>query len=65
MDEKLDVITGAKAIGAYTGLPVKRVFDLVASGGIPTFKIGRTVAARKSKLAAWMEALENGAGVAA
>ena len=61
MEDKLDILHGAAAIADYTCLPRKRVFAMIAAGDLPGFKIGSSIAARKSKLNAWLEALENAA----
>jgi hypothetical protein len=45
-----DVLIGAKAIAKETGIKVRQVYRLAELGSIPTFKIGGTLAARKSEL---------------
>ena len=45
-----DVLIGAKAISGETGIKVRQVYRLAELGSIPTFKIGGTLAARRSEL---------------
>lgn len=45
-----DVLIGAKAIADETGIKVRQVYRLAELGGIPTFKLGGTLAARRSEL---------------
>lgn len=45
-----DVLIGAKAIADETGIKVRQVYRLAELGSIPTFKIGGTIAARRSEL---------------
>jgi hypothetical protein len=61
MQENLDLLMGAKAIGQYLGLNQRQVYNLIYAGELPTFHIGGTVAARKGKLANWLDGKEGGA----
>ena len=54
----LELIVGAKAIAAILNVAPRRLYEMVDQGHIPTIKIGSSVAIRKSKLVAWISALE-------
>ncbi|NTH63936.1 helix-turn-helix domain-containing protein [Agrobacterium rhizogenes] len=54
MQDNLDLLMGANAIGQYLGLGRRQVYNLIYAGELPTFHIGSTVAARKGKLAGWL-----------
>ncbi|KQY21033.1 hypothetical protein ASD32_06540 [Rhizobium sp. Root483D2] len=61
MDDKPiagDLLIGADAIAEYIGLTRRQIYDLSARRVIPSFKIGKIVAARKSTLTRWIEDLE-------
>lgn len=45
-----DMLIGAKAIADETGFKVRTVYRLAELGEIPTFKLGGTLAARRSEL---------------
>jgi hypothetical protein len=45
-----DLIFGAASIASYIGLPARKVFYLHEIGALPTFKLGGTIAARKSEI---------------
>ena len=45
-----DVLIGARAIAIETGIKVRQVYRLAELGLIPTFKLGGTLAARRSEL---------------
>ena len=45
-----DVLIGAKAIADETGIKVRQVYRLAELGELPTFKLGGTLAARRSEL---------------
>jgi hypothetical protein len=47
-----ELLIGAKAISKETGIKVRQVYRLAEMGQIPTFKVGGTVAARRSELQA-------------
>lgn len=53
-----DLLMGAAAIARYLGVTSRQVYRLHYGEIIPSFKLGGTVAARRSSLAKWMEALE-------
>ena len=50
-----DLLMGAQAIGRFLGISRRKTYRLVYEKIIPTFKLGGTVAARKSSLVAWLE----------
>lgn len=53
-----DLLMGADAIADFLGVTRRQVYRLVYDDIIPSFKLGGTVAARRSSLIKWMEALE-------
>lgn len=53
-----DIITGHKAIARFLGLSPRQVSWHDEQGNLPTFRIGRTVCARKVKLLEWIEEQE-------
>ncbi|MBP1873505.1 excisionase family DNA binding protein [Ensifer adhaerens] len=53
-----DLLMGADAIAGYLGVTRRQVYRLVYDEIIPSFKLGGTVAARRSSLEKWMMALE-------
>ncbi len=55
-----DLLMGADAIAGYLGVTRRQVYRLVYDDIIPSFKLGGTVAARRSSLTKWMEQLEEG-----
>lgn len=55
-----DLLMGADAIADFLGVTRRQVYRLVYDNIIPSFKLGGTVAARRSSLIKWMEALERG-----
>lgn len=57
-DNKLDLIMGAAGIADYLGVKRAQVYRLVYAGELPTFKLGKVVAARKTALSAWLDGKE-------
>lgn len=53
-----DLLMGADAIAEFLGVTRRQVYRLVYDEIVPSFKLGGTVAARKSSLTKWMQALE-------
>lgn len=53
-DAKSDLLLGANAIADHLGITRRQTYRLVYDNHIPTFKVGGTVAARKSSLNAWL-----------
>lgn len=45
-----DLILGAPAIAKETGFKVRQVYNLAEKGLIPVFKVGASLAARRSQL---------------
>jgi hypothetical protein len=48
-----DVLWGAAAIANFLGLPRRAVYHAASRGALPVFRMGETLAARKSELLAW------------
>jgi hypothetical protein len=53
-----DFLYGTRAIGEFLGIRERQAEHLIFSGRLPAFKVGKTVCARRSTLAAAFEALE-------
>lgn len=53
-----DLLMGAKAIAGFLGVTARQTYRMIYDDVVPTFKIGGTVAARRSSLTAWMANLE-------
>jgi len=64
-DDKPDLLHGAPAIAKHLGLAVRVVYHLHDQSLIPTFKMGKTVCARRSTLRDWMAQQEAAAATAA
>ncbi|AVA21198.1 hypothetical protein NXC24_CH01542 [Rhizobium sp. NXC24] len=56
-----DLLMGANAIARFLGITPRQVYRLCYDGLAPHFKLGGTVAARKSSLAKWMAEAERAA----
>ncbi|MBX5175315.1 DNA-binding protein [Rhizobium lentis] len=56
-----DILTGHKAIARFLGLSPRQISWHDERGNLPTFRIGRTVAARKSTLLQWIDEQEQAA----
>lgn len=56
-----DTLYGAAAVASFLGLPRRAVYHAVSTGRLPVFRIGETVAARKSTLLAWIAEQEQSA----
>ena len=57
-----DLLEGAHAISKYffgDERHRRKVYHLVSRNGIPTFKMGATLCARKSKILKWIEEQES------
>jgi predicted DNA-binding transcriptional regulator AlpA len=54
-DNQPDLLMGAAAIAAALGITRRQTYKLVYAGDLPTFKLGGTVAARRTGLAAWLD----------
>ena len=57
-----DLLMGAPAIAKFLGVTQRQVYRLVYDKIAPSFKIGGTVAARRSSLNKWMAEAERAAG---
>ncbi|MBP2311909.1 hypothetical protein [Azospirillum soli] len=53
-----DVLYGADAVGAFTGLNPRQVYHLAQTNKIPVFRMGTLICARKSTLLRWIEEQE-------
>ncbi|WOS62163.1 hypothetical protein [Sinorhizobium fredii] len=53
-----DILSGIKNIARFLGLKPRQVSWHHERGNIPTFLLGHTVCARKSKLLQWLDELE-------
>ncbi len=53
-----DLLMGANSIADFLGITRRQAYRLVYDGIIPSFKLGGTVAARKSSLSAWLQQAE-------
>lgn len=53
-----DLLFGAKAIAEFLGINQRQTYRLVYDGVLPSFKLGGTVAARRSTLTKWLAAQE-------
>lgn len=53
-----DLLMGANAIAAYLGVKPRQAYRLSYDRIIPCFKLGGTVAARRSSLAKWLAEVE-------
>lgn len=53
-----ELIKGHKGIARFLGLTPRQVAWHDEQGNLPTFRIGRTVFARRSKLLQWLDDLE-------
>ena len=65
LPETADLLYGVPAISRFLGLKPAAVYHLVEKRKIPFFKIGKTVCARRAKLLAAFDELEEAAPRAA
>lgn len=56
-----DILRGADAIAKHLGFPRRAIYHLVSKGGLPSFRLGETVCARRSTLANWISEQERAA----
>ncbi len=56
-----DLLIGAPAISAFLGISSRQVYRLTYDGVLPHFKLGGSVAARRSSLTKWMVEQERAA----
>ncbi|WPM82751.1 excisionase family DNA-binding protein [Brucella pseudintermedia] len=57
-DNEADLLMGVEPIAKYLGVTRRQAYRLVYDKIMPSFKLGGTVAARRSSLKKWMEGLE-------
>ena len=57
-NQKADLLYGAGRIAEFLGLTPDAVYHLAAQKRIPTFRIGRTICARRTTIAAKIAELE-------
>jgi hypothetical protein len=57
-NDTLDLLYGTRAIADFLGVNLRAAEHLIETKRIPYFKLGKTVAARRSKLLAAFERLE-------
>lgn len=53
-----DLLLGASAIADYLGITRRQAYRLIYDDILPSFKLGGTVAARRSTLAKWLASQE-------
>lgn len=58
-DNERDLLMGASAIADFLGITRRQAYRLIYDGIVPSFKLGGTVAARRSSLRSWMNAAES------
>ncbi|RDL52093.1 hypothetical protein BLJAPNOD_03244 [Ensifer sp. M14] len=56
-----DLLMGAHAIARFLGVTPRQVYRLTYGALVPHFKLGGTVAARKSSLSKWLAEQEGAA----
>lgn len=54
----VELLVGARAIGAAMGVSAKRIYDMTEAGQFPAVKLGGSIAIRKAKLLEFLEGLE-------
>lgn len=59
-----EIIVGARAIAEAIGVTARRINFMVKRKEIPVFKMGGSIAIRRTKLEAWISEMEASAGVA-
>lgn len=59
-DQKSDLLYGVKAIADFLGLREKQCRNRIDREIIPSFRVGRSVCARKSSLQKWIDEMERG-----
>jgi excisionase family DNA binding protein len=57
----LDILRGADAIAKFLGFPRRTIYHLASKNGLPHFKLGETICARRSTLTAWISEQERDA----
>ncbi len=59
-DDRSDLLHSCAAIAEYLNIRERQARHYHQKGHLPTFKIGRSICARKSTLLRWMEEQERG-----
>jgi hypothetical protein len=59
-DNTGDLLLGATAIAEHLGINRRQTYRLIYGEHVPTFKLGGTVAARRSSLDKWLAEAEQG-----
>lgn len=54
------LLYGAETIAEYLGINTRQLYHLHETKGLPSFKMGRRICARRSDLDAWLEAAAKG-----
>ncbi|WP_161991830.1 helix-turn-helix domain-containing protein [Agrobacterium tumefaciens] len=62
--QKSEVIVGAKQIAEVIGIKPRRVHLMIDKGEIPVFKMGGSIAIRRTTLESWIDGLEAATGIA-
>lgn len=60
-DQAGDLLYGARAIAEYLGVTERRALYLAEKRAFPFWKEGRTICARRSTIAAWLDERERAA----
>jgi excisionase family DNA binding protein len=60
-DNNPDLLMGADAIARFLGITRRQAYRLVYDGIMPSFKLGGSVAARRSSLTKWLAEREGAA----
>lgn len=58
-DNEQDLLMGADAIAKFLGITRRQTYRLIYDETMPSFKLGGTVAARRSSLRGWLAAKES------
>ena len=53
-----DILRGADAIAGFLGFPRRTIYHLASKNGLPHFKLGETICARRSTLTSCIEQQE-------
>ncbi|SEQ96686.1 hypothetical protein SAMN05216548_109151 [Faunimonas pinastri] len=60
-NEGANLLYGVPAIAAFLNITPRQAHHQIEKGGLPTFRIGGVICARKSSLNDWLEAMETAA----
>ncbi|MDQ0315506.1 DNA-binding protein [Amorphus orientalis] len=56
-----DLLKGADEIASFTGFDRRSIYYFAAKGGLPVFRVGSLICARKSTMLAWVSGQEEAA----